>query len=233
MTGVLGVVFDKDGTLFDFLATWGGWAARFLDELAAGDRAQAARLADAIGFRPERGDFAPGSPVIAGTPDDIAEGLLPLLPGMDRAALLARINRAAERLEPAPAAPLVPLLSALRAAGLRLGVATNDAEAPALAQLARAGIADFFDFVSGCDSGWGAKPGPGMLAAFAAATGLAPAAVVMVGDTPHDLLAARAAGMRPVAVLTGLAHPADLEPLAEAVLPHVGHLPGWLGIGCV
>ena len=38
----------------------------------------------------------------------------------------------------------------------------------------------------------GAKPGPGMLLAFATLCGLAPARVAMVGDSRHDLMAGRA-----------------------------------------
>ena len=67
-----------------------------------------------------------------------------------------------------------------------------------------------------------------MLLAFAAQTGLDPARVLMVGDSLHDLMAGRAAGMRPVAVLTGIALAADLAPLAEVVLPDIGALPGWI-----
>jgi phosphoglycolate phosphatase len=111
---------------------------------------------------------------------------------------------------------------------LRLGVATNDGEAPARAHLAIAGVSDLFDFVAGFDSGWGGKPAPGQLAAFVARTGLAPAHVAMVGDSRHDLMAGRAAGMRTVAVLTGIAEAPELSPLADAVLPDIGHLAGWL-----
>jgi phosphoglycolate phosphatase len=50
----------------------------------------------------------------------------------------------------------------------------------------------------------------------------------MVGDSLHDLQAGRAAGLRCVAVLTGIAGRADLAPHAEAVLDHVGLLPDWL-----
>jgi phosphoglycolate phosphatase len=71
---------------------------------------------------------------------------------------------------------------------------TNDAEAPAHAHLNRAGVADLFDFVAGCDSGHGAKPAPGQLLAFARRTGLAPERVVMVGDSLHDLHAGRMPG---------------------------------------
>jgi phosphoglycolate phosphatase len=67
-----------------------------------------------------------------------------------------------------------------------------------------------------------------MCLAFAAFTGLDPAEVLMVGDSRHDLEAGRAAGMRPIAVLTGIARAADLAPHAEAVLPDIGALPAWL-----
>ena len=126
------------------------------------------------------------------------------------------------------AVPLVPLLSALRARGLRLGVATNDSEAPARAHLAAHGLTGLLDFVAGCDSGYGPKPGPGMCRAFAATQGLDPGRVFMVGDSRHDLEAGRAAGMRTIAVLTGIATAQDLAPLAEAVLPDIGALPALL-----
>ena len=62
------------------------------------------------------------------------------------------------------------------------------------------------DFRSpGFDSGFGAKPALGPLLAFATAMGLLPDQVVMVGDSPHDLIAGRAARMHTIGVLTGLA----------------------------
>jgi phosphoglycolate phosphatase len=112
--------------------------------------------------------------------------------------------------------------------GLALGVATNDSEAPARAHLAHAGIADLFAFVAGYDSGWGGKPAPGQLLAFARAAGLDPGACAMVGDSLHDLAAARAAGMAGVAVLTGIAGRDTLAPAADAVLGSVAELPDWI-----
>jgi phosphoglycolate phosphatase len=52
--------------------------------------------------------------------------------------------------------------------------------------------------------------------------------VAMVGDSRHDLQAGRAAGMRTVAVLTGIAKAADLADLADVILPDIGALPAWL-----
>jgi phosphoglycolate phosphatase len=234
MTVITGILFDKDGTLFDFHATWSVWAQGLLEELAGGDAAFARRLAAAIGFRladPKAGvkaGFLPASVVIAGTPAVIAAELLPLLPGRDAASLVELMNARAARAPQTPAVPLRPLLSGLRGRGLRLGLATNDGEAPAQAHLTAAGVSDLFDFVAGYDSGHGAKPEPGQLLAFAQTFGLDPAAVVMVGDSTHDLIAGRRAGMRTLAVLTGLAGPNDLSPHADAVLPDIGAIPDWL-----
>lgn len=221
------VIFDKDGTLFDFRRSWGGWASRLLQELAR-DPDHARQMGIAIGYDLDTAAFHPESPVIAATAADIAQALLPHLPGATAAALAARMNAMAEEAPMAAAVPLRPVLEGLRGRGLRLGLATNDTEAPARSHLAAHGILDLFDFVAGYDSGHGAKPAPGMLLAFARQEGLAPARIVMVGDSLHDLVAGRAAGMRTVGVLTGIAEAGDLAPLADAVLPDIGALAAWI-----
>ena len=226
-----GLVFDKDGTLFDFAATWEAWAVAFLTRITGGDRTRAAELGARVGFDYERQVFHPTSIVIAGTPGEVAEALIPALPGMTAEALIDILNDEAARAPQAEAVPLKPLLDKLKRAGLRLGVATNDAEAPALKHLGTAGVVDRFDFVAGFDSGYGGKPAPGQLNGFLDLTGLAPERVAMVGDSTHDLEAGRRAGMRTIGVLTGMAQPADLAGLADVILPDIGHLPVLLGLG--
>ncbi|MBP1805674.1 HAD family hydrolase [Rubellimicrobium aerolatum] len=227
MARIAGVLFDKDGTLFDFQATWGAWSRGLIESEAGGDPASMARMAGVLGYDLGTGRFRPDSLVIASTTEEVAGALLPLVGG-DRAALVARMNARAAAAPQAEVPGLREALDRLGAMGLALGVATNDAEGPALAHLEGAGVRDAFAFVAGFDSGHGAKPGPGPLLAFAEAVGLEPGAVVMVGDSLHDLRAARAAGMRAVAVLTGVAGRAELEPLAEAVLGSVAELPDWV-----
>lgn len=222
-----GLLFDKDGTLFDFRLSWGGWAANFLPTLAR-DASHARRLGEAIGFDARTRSFAPDSPVIAGTAAEIACALLSELPDTTLDALTDRIDAAAGMAPMAEAVPLRPLLTALRGRGLRLGLATNDSEAPARQHLAAHGLTGLFDFIAGYDSGHGAKPGPGMCLAFARELGLNPARVAMVGDSLHDLHAGRAAGMRTIGVLTGLADASVLAPHADVVLPDIGSIPGWL-----
>lgn len=227
-TPVKGIIFDKDGTLFDFATTWEAWAASFLLRVAQGDRARAALIGVAIGFDLERRSFRRDSLVIAGTPGEVVAALSPHLPEVSSAQLLDMLNDEASGAPQAEAVPLAPFLSALRARGLMLGVATNDAEAPARAHLEAAGVTQLFDFIAGFDSGHGGKPAPGQLLAFCAKVDLPADAVVMVGDSLHDLRAGRAAGMRCVAVLTGMATAQDLAPYADIVLPDIGHLPAWL-----
>ena len=149
---------------------------------------------------------------------------------MTAASLAKLLNDEAEQAPQAEAVPLVPLLTRLRDAGLKLGVATNDAERPARAHLEAAGITSFFDFIVGYDSGHGGKPAPGQLLAFASHVDLTPDQIAMVGDSTHDLRAGRAAGMTCIAVLTGLATEAELAPFADVVLPDVGYLPEWLAL---
>ena len=225
---IKGIIFDKDGTLFDFNATWGAWTRGMLKTEAGGDQVLFDRLADALGYDVETATFRPDSMVIASTAGEVAEMIKSVLPDLDTDALLVRMNAAAAKVTQIEAVPLQGYFTQLRSMGLRLGIATNDAEAPARAHLDRAGVTHQFDFIAGYDSGHGGKPAPGQLHAFCAETGLAAAHCVMVGDSTHDLHAGQAAGMRTVGVLTGPAARAELAPFADVVLPSIGDLPRWL-----
>jgi len=174
---IQGIVFDKDGTLFDFQATWGHWAQGVLLGLADGDAKRAAKIA------PENS-------------------------WADTAGMV--------------------YFAQLRGLGLKIGVATNDSEAPARAHLAKADVLEDLDFVVGSDSGYGGKPEAGQLAGFCETLRLQPEACLMVGDSLHDLIAGRAAGFGCIAVLTGPAGRADLEDHADVVLNHIGEIPAYL-----
>ncbi len=224
------LIFDKDGTLFDFHATWSLWCDGLIRDLCGPDPDRLATLADRLAFDLDDRRFEATSPMIAGTMEVIVEAIREALPDIEEAPLRAQILSSTAATHQIAVAPLAPLLDRLIDAGLTLGLATNDAEAPARAHLERAGVLDRFAFVAGYDSGHGAKPAPGQLAAFCALTGIPAAACAMVGDSTHDLDSARAAGMTAVAVLTGLATRADLEPHADVVLDDISALPDWLGL---
>jgi phosphoglycolate phosphatase len=64
-----------------------------------------------------------------------------------------------------------------------------------------------------------------MVLAFARALDVAPARLALVGDSRHDLEAARAAGALAVAVLSGPATRAELASLADHVVEDIAALP--------
>jgi phosphoglycolate phosphatase len=167
--------------------------------------------------------------VIAGTLEVVVDAIKATFPALSEPQIRQRVGRATREVEQVEAVPLRALMRDLSELGLALGIATNDAEATARAHLEAAGILHHLAFISGYDSGNGAKPGPGMLHAFCLHTAIAPAECVMIGDSLHDLASGRAAGMRTIGVLTGVASAEDLEPLADAILPNIGALPDWIG----
>ncbi len=228
VTKVDGLLFDKDGTLFDFHATWSSWGAALIDELSEGCVDTQERLAATMHFDLASEKFLPTSPVIANTNREVAECVGSALPGRDVDALEELLMIRAAETSLSPAVPLAPFLNALSGQGIVLGVMTNDSEFGARAHLRSAEVENNFDFIAGFDSGHGAKPEPDPLLAFARVMGLEPARVAMVGDSNHDLLAGRRAGMQTIGVLTGTATRSDLFPLADAVLPDIGHILEWL-----
>lgn len=223
-------MFDKDGTLFDFQSTWRVWATALIERLSAGDPDVAQALSRVMGFDRGLGQFAPESPVIAETTDHVARLIWQEMGGPGVAEIAAIMDQIAADTPQVGVCPLVPVFEQLTEAGLTLGIATNDSEAPARAHLAQAGLTGHFTYVAGADSGHGAKPAPGQLLAFCDETGLAPGQVAMVGDSLHDLEAAKRAGMTGIAVLTGVATREDLQDHAAAVLPSIADLPDCLGI---
>lgn len=218
------ILFDKDGTLFDFEATWTGAIARLLDTLAPQDDGRAAA---AMGFDPIAGRILPGSVAIAGTAEDTGRALAPVV-GRSVAEVVAVMDRIATETLMVPVVDLSSCLGALRRL-CPLGVVTNDSEVPAWRHITDAGLETFIGFLSGFDSGHGVKPAPGPLLAAAEAFGTDPSRMLMVGDSLHDLKAGRAAGMITVGVLTGVAPAQELQPFADVILPDIGHLESWIG----
>ena len=225
---VAGILFDKDGTLIDFRATW---LAAYRG--AAAELCMAAGLPDGFartllarsGYDSRTDSFAEASPLLWATNSAIAELWLaePELEGHDGLLPLVLAHfEDAERYPPVAVGDLALLFRRLRGRGLRLGVATMDSTAKAEALLSGLGLESSLDFVTGYDGGFGEKPEPGMVLGFCAATGLEPQEIVVVGDTAADLLMGRAAGVgAAVAVLTGATPRHLLDALADHVLESV------------
>ena len=227
-----GILFDKDGTLLDFEATWLPVLQAFARDLAHGDEATAEAMLVRGGFDPETGRFRAGSTIAAGTSVDIAKLWYPTLDGDQLGAIVARIDNGFAAGGPNHSVLLpgvVETLSELAGRGHIMGVATNDGTATATEALTAIGLGSFFALVVGYDAVAHPKPAPDMALAFAAETGLTPADVVVVGDNAHDLIMARTAGAgAAIGVLSGNSAAADLAPFADAILDSICDLPAWL-----
>ena len=175
-----------------------------------------------------KNSFNEQSVINARTPHQIAQKLIKEIPDWDINKLTKYMNHVAESVDTKAATPLKPLLKRFRANNIKLGVATNDGIDPAIAHLKSADILDLFDLVLGSDSGFGFKPGDGMLVEFCRKFKLNPSNVLMVGDSAHDLLAGKAANMRTIGVLTGIAKKDELMEYTNIVLNHIGEIPDFL-----
>jgi phosphoglycolate phosphatase len=117
-------------------------------------------------------------------------------------------------------------LERLRAAGFRLAVVTNKATRFVAPHLERAGIGHLFDTIVGGDDAPAKKPDPAPLRLAAARLGVAPANLLMVGDSGNDALAARAAGCPIVIVPYGYNEGQAVEALAcDGIVSSLAMLP--------
>jgi phosphoglycolate phosphatase len=227
------VLFDKDGTLFDFFATWVPAYEIMAARLADGDAELARHLLEAAGHDPSIDRIDPRSLLASGTNRQIAEVWAGLLGRSDLAALEAELNvffTAHGSTSAQPVTDLPALFRRLKLRGLALGLATMDSHAAADAAIAVFGLTGLLDFFTGYDTGHGAKPGPGMVEGFCRAVGLPAENVAVVGDTLHDMEMARAAGAGlAVGVLTGATPREVLEPHADHVLGSIADLETLLG----
>jgi phosphoglycolate phosphatase len=231
---IRGILFDKDGTLLDFDATWPPAYRAAADELArlAGDPALADHVMRLGGYGDD-GVLDPASVFACGSIDPIVEfcAALPALEGIDDVA--GRVDRLfTEFGERAPwvVEGLDVILEGLHGRGFALGLATNDSVASADAWIAHNDFGRLFDFIAGADSGYGAKPNPAVFHSFCAKTGLQAHEICMVGDTIADVELARAGGAGlSVFVETGVAAGDDLAALVDHVLPSVADLDRVLG----
>jgi phosphoglycolate phosphatase len=227
LAGVRAVLFDKDGTLIDFEKTWFPANHAVLVALAAGDADRLERLEEAAGFDSVRRSFTAASEMIAGSTADFGPLLAAAVPCPYDDAFLAALDAMIEREGLASTCAIgepAMVCAALADAGLVLGLATNGPSRLAEDHSRLLGIRDRLAFVCGYDSGFGRKPGPGMVHGFCAATGVAPAHVAVVGDTLHDMHMAKAAGSVAVAVPSGLTPAGVLSPHADLVVADLDDL---------
>jgi phosphoglycolate phosphatase len=116
-------------------------------------------------------------------------------------------------------------LDFLSAAGFALGCVTNKAEAFTLPLLRDLGVLDFFAVVVSGDTLPEKKPDPRPLLFAAERLGADPHAALMVGDSEHDVKAARSAGFQIACVSYGYNHGNDIrDARPDAVIDSLAEL---------
>jgi phosphoglycolate phosphatase len=232
LADIKGILFDKDGTLVDFNATWLGVADFMAMDASDGDRWKADRLLAAAGFDFANRRFKPDSIFASGTNMDVVELWFPRLSDEDQMLAVARFNEitSVQGSTMAVALPgIVDTLAALHKRSYRLGVATNDSTSGAEKTLVTLGVAQLFDAAYGYDAVANPKPAPDTIQAFCDLTGLRASEIAMVGDNRHDLEMARAGGCGlAVGVLSGTGTRESLAEIADVILASVADLPDFL-----
>lgn len=218
------ILFDKDGTLFDFHGTWSSWTLDIIDYLCRNEASKKELVAGALGYDLKNQNFLKSSLLIAGTAEQAADEIASYINDISKQEIENFLLSSAKNVKLMEVIPLDKFLKNLQSKGVTIGLVTNDFEAVAHLHLKAAGIHNYFDFIAGYDSGFGSKPDPDPLLAFAEQFSILPDRVAMVGDSTHDLFAAEKAGMYKIGVLTGLASYSDLAPYSDLVLDNIGKI---------
>jgi pyrophosphatase PpaX len=114
------------------------------------------------------------------------------------------------------------LVAGLSTRGLGLSVVSNKLRATVERGLVVTGIRDAFAVVLGLDDVTQPKPHPEAIERVAVVHGVAPHELAVVGDSPFDMRAARAAGALAIGVVWG---PGDRELLLDAGAHHIAATP--------
>jgi phosphoglycolate phosphatase len=195
------VLFDLDGTLIDSVP----------DIAVAVDRTLAKRGCPGVGEDAVRGWVGRGSrrllrDAFAAVAHPLDERALDeALAGYFAAYLADCANLT--RLMPGAA----ELIDALGRSQVALACVTNKPAAITERVLVHFGLRERFARVSGGDSGVRLKPAPDALLRIAAELDVLPRATLMIGDSRHDVDAARAAGMPVLCVACGYNHGEDIR----------------------
>lgn len=208
------LIFDKDGTLLDFMELWGRWADDMLErteqKLLQLGGAWIGGAEKAFGVvRGENGrilDYDRSGPLALAAADELTGVLAWQLYGagspwhesvdaVRQFAVLAEKRLEADR----PVRPLPGLLTLLhdaKAAGIKLAVATSDSTSSAVKHLRWAGLEGLFDCINGQDLVQEGKPAPDLVFEACRRLGVQPEQAIVIGDGGADMEMAKRAGAR-------------------------------------
>ncbi len=231
------VVFDKDGTLFDFHASWRPIFLEAVDRLLSqfSNRAEMqAELFRSLGYSAADGTFSEEGPFATATSDATIHAAATVIQQFSGPAPWYECEQLVRRTfasilvnstDYLPVIGLVSFFSSLHENGVRIAVITSDDSAPTEAALAKFRLSRFVDYIGCGDSPNRHKPAPDQLLAAAKLLDVSLTQTVVVGDSAADLRMARSAGAGlAVGVLTGVGSRKTLSPLADLILDSIAEI---------
>jgi phosphoglycolate phosphatase-like HAD superfamily hydrolase len=236
LAGIELAIFDKDGTLIEFDRMWAGWVRDLGDRLAAanGGRRLDDLIHDVMGVDADTGRVYPHGGLAATPMARLREALTAAVAaggaegsgvGTDQRArrIVDAAWHAPDPVELArPITDLPVFFTALRAAGIRIAVATSDDREPTERTLAKLDVADLVEAIACADDGRPVKPDPAAIRWLCHTLGVPESRVAMIGDSAADLAMGRAAGVRVVVgVLTGVGDRPTLAPGADLIVESI------------
>ncbi|SCW82182.1 phosphoglycolate phosphatase [Paenibacillus tianmuensis] len=223
------MLFDKDGTLLDFISLWGYWSESMYRHFASRVSGEIPPLKELWGTIHDASghvsDYSRSGPLAMGSIGDLLailawQGYRLGLPWGEAMHLARESKQAADaELEQVRSAyPIDGMVSFVRQCyeqGLPMAVVTADETTEATKHLEWMGIRPFFRLIIGNDQVGRGKPYPDMVVKACKELGLSPTDVAVIGDTNGDMQMGNAAGAAVTIGLLGM----DATQAKEHVLP--------------
>ena len=226
MKKIKGIIFDKDGTLFDIQRSWSDWAKVFVTKFSNQHNLDTLKLANAINFDLTSGKFVRESIFVHGSVDEVVDAIFQKFPQVMKKKIHEGLFEGSGDAKQVPLTNLHKLFNNLET--ITFGLITNDSEINAIKHLEQHNLTQYFDMIIGYDSGYGSKPEAGQLEAFLRKTNLLPQEVLMIGDSIYDLVAANKINMPCLGVLSGTANENDLSAHTPFLIESIDKLYEWL-----
>lgn len=226
------IIFDKDGTLIDFDAMWGGWVIFLAEQLQQVSGLQVREsLCLAMGYDITNQKVLAHGKLAATPMSQLYHLTVEVMQSLGLAPEQAERVVAQGWCIPDPVmlakqfTDTRGLFQKLHQQKIQIGIATTDDRAPTQAMIEAFDIEEYLSTMVCADDGIPAKPAPDMVLTICERMKVEPAKVMVVGDTTADLKMARAAGAGlVVGVLSGVSSSADLIYHADVLIESVDEL---------
>ena len=226
------IIFDKDGTLIDFNAMWGGWTIHLAEQLR---QASGLNVCDALclamGYDDVTKKVMANSRLASNSMSRLYNLTVEVMRscGLEEQAAAGAVEQVWCIPDPVilakPFTNMRTLFGQLSEQGIKVAIATADDRIPTQAMVDAFDIGEYISCMSCADDGIPSKPAPDMVFTLCKQMNVDPSNVMVIGDTMSDLKMARAAGAGlAVGVLSGVSTAKDFMGLSDVLLESIDEL---------